>query len=246
VNDRRFIELLNLYLDHQISAEEAGELESEVMHNPARRRTYNQYCRLQRGCSLLGERERSNAPASAEFARSLREAERKIAAPRRTSWWSTPAYAGAFAASAMAACVAVVVVVNNRVPADSAPLAGSIAAVEQPAAVAASIETPSAVLARERPVMPVRAASIPSFETQPVLATSGFSVARNSREAEIAANDRDVREWMQRVEQAGVVAIVVDDQAFETRPTLHQDNRVFRSRHGIQGNAEFAAFQFQR
>jgi hypothetical protein len=51
---------------------------------------------------------------------------------------------------------------------------------------------------------------------------------------------------MQRVEQSGFQSIVVDDQAFQTRATLHPDNRVFRSRYGLQGNTEFTAFQFQR
>ena len=104
MNDRRFTELLNLYLDHELEPADAAELEAEVMGNPVRRQTYDQYCRLQRACSLLGEKERSHAPEYRGFARSLREAERKIAAPRRSTW--SPAYIGGFAATAMAACVA--------------------------------------------------------------------------------------------------------------------------------------------
>jgi hypothetical protein len=79
-----------------------------------------------------------------------------------------------------------------------------------------------------------------------VLAASGLGFARNAREAEIAAADPEVLEWMKRVEQLPMQHVVVDDQAFQSRGVLHPDNRVFRSRHAIQGNAEFAAFQFQR
>ncbi len=247
MNDRRFIELLNLYLDHQIDADEAAELETEVMRSPARRRTYEQYCRLQRGCGLLGERERSAAPASVAFARSLREAERKIAAPRRrTSWWS-PAYTGAFAASAMAACVAVIIVVRERAPSPTSEGATNNAQVSVVTPSEMPVATESSLAAVATPVSTgsIRP-TLASFEFQPVLTASGFGVARNAREAEIASNDREVREWMQRVEQSGMQSIVVDDQAFEARATLHQDNRVFRSRHGLQGNAEFTAFQFQR
>ena len=249
MNDRRFIELLNLYLDHQIDSDEAAELESEVMRSPARRRTYDQYCRLQRGCGLLGERERSAAPASMAFARSLRDAERKIAAPRRESSWWSPVYVGAFTASAMAACVAVIVVVRERTPALGA---GGVTTIAQASFVAPSeagtplAAEPALAVTTTQNTPEVVRPTLASFELQPVLASSGFGVARNSREAEIASNDREVLEWMQRVEQSGLQPIVVDDQTFEARATLHQDNRVFRSRHGLQGNAEFTAFQFQR
>lgn len=243
MNDPRFIELLNLYLDHQLAPDEAAELEAEVLRNPARRRTYDQYCRLQRGCSLLGEHERLTAPDSQAFARSLRDVERKISAPRR-SGWQQPAYAGLFAASAMAACVAVVFLVN-RAPSGSSvtPESGTVAVVVPQASTEAV--APVMVAATQASAKPVATVAT-SFEIQPALAASGFGVARNAREAEIAATDPEALEWMKRVEQLPLQRIVVDDQTFEARATLHPDNRVFRSRQGMQGTAEFTAFQFQR
>ena len=234
MNDRRFIELLNLYLDHQIEPEEATELETEVMRNPTRRRTYDQYCRLQRACSLLGEKERSQAPEHRGFARSLRDAERKIAAPRRSTW--SPVYVGGFAATAMAACVAVLVVVNRS--SDSSSVNDGLADSVQPEQIAAVATTTPAPA-------PVQSAA-PSFELQPAFAPAGLGAVRNAREAEIAANDREALEWMQRVELSPTQRVVVDEQAFETRPVLQADTRVFRSRHSLQSNAEFTAFQFQR
>lgn len=234
MNDRRFTELLNLYLDHQIGPEEASELEAEVVRNPARRRTYDQYCRLQRACSLLGEKERSLAPEYRAFARSLRDAERKIAAPRRSLW--SPAYVGGFAATAMAACVAVIVVVNRSAAPSSA--INGVADGAQPGRVASvdAVATPSVAVQ----------SVAPAFEFQPAFASTGLGVVRNAREAEIVANDREALEWMQRVELSPTQRVVVDEQAFETRPVLQADTRVFRSRHSLQGNAEFTAFQFQR
>ncbi|HSI08555.1 MAG: anti-sigma factor [Rariglobus sp.] len=243
MNEPRFIELLNLYLDHQLAPEEAAELESEVMRNPVRRRTYDQYCRLQRGCCMLGERERSAAPASQAFARSLRDVERKIASPRRSTW--QPAYSGFFAVTAMAACVAVVIIVNRSPSGDSVPAAPEQIAKVEPQVIQPAV-TESVVVATARPTVTPAAATSTSFDLQPVLAASGFGVARNAREAEIAAADPEALEWMKRVEQLPLQQIVVDDQAFESRATLHQDNRVFRSRQGMQGTAEFTAFQFQR
>ena len=248
MNDTRFIELLNLYLDHQLAPEEAAELEAEVMGNPARRRTYDQYCRLQRGCSLLGERERSVAPASQAFTRSLRDVERKISTPRRPVW-QQPAYAGFFAASAMAACVAVVFVVNRSPSASPVASTPEVLAKVTPQSIETEKGEPVMVAASatvQQPTVVAAVAGSSSFEIQPVLAASGFGVARNAREAEIAASDPEALEWMKRVEQLPLQRIVVDDQAFETRATLHPDNRVFRSRQAMQGTAEFTAFQFQR
>ncbi|MDF3056445.1 MAG: hypothetical protein K0R17_660 [Rariglobus sp.] len=238
MNDRRFIELLNLYVDQQIHPDEASELEAEVLRNPERRRTYDQYCRLQRGCCLLGDGARSIAPSSHGFARSLRDAERKIAAPRRAAW--RPAYAGVFSVATMAACVAVVVVVNRPAPSPDTT-GGMVASTPEAQPLAPTTEAVAAMA-----LTPTEPALAPSFDLQPVLAATGLGVARNAREAEIAAHDREALEWMQRIDLLPVSRVVVDEQAFESRPTLQQDNRVFRSRHSLQGNAEFTAFQFQR
>lgn len=239
MNNRRFIELLNLYVDEQLDSQEAAELEAEVLANPARRRTYDQYCRLHRGCCLLSDGSRALAPGSQAFARSLREAERKIAAPRRSSW--RPAYVGVFSAAAMAACVAVVVVVNRQNTPGTAE--GTIVASELPSAGAANY---SVKVAADHTTSVTASPVSLAFDTQPALAATGLGVVRSAREAEIVANDREALEWMQRVELMPSARVVVDEQAFEARPTLQQDNRVFRSRHSIQGSAEFTAFQFQR
>jgi anti-sigma factor RsiW len=53
MNDSRFIELLNLYVDREITPAEAAELEAEVQASPQRRRSFNQYCRMDRACTLV-------------------------------------------------------------------------------------------------------------------------------------------------------------------------------------------------
>ena len=53
MKDSEFIELLNLYLDHEISAADSARLEAEVQTNPARRKIYEQYCRMQKPCKVL-------------------------------------------------------------------------------------------------------------------------------------------------------------------------------------------------
>ena len=55
MNEREFLELLNLYVDREISAEDALRLEAEVFANPRRRSIYNQYCKMHKACSMLSE-----------------------------------------------------------------------------------------------------------------------------------------------------------------------------------------------
>lgn len=62
MKNQEFIELLNLYVDHEISTEQASLLEAEVMRNPERRKTYDQYCRMQKACRLLASSTSASAP----------------------------------------------------------------------------------------------------------------------------------------------------------------------------------------
>ena len=63
MKDNEFIELLNLYLDHEISPADAALLEAEVQRNAERRHVYQQYCRMQKGCTLLAADFTSDTPA---------------------------------------------------------------------------------------------------------------------------------------------------------------------------------------
>ena len=53
MNDTQFIELLNLYLDHEISPSDAARLEAEVQRNAKRYRVYREYCQMHKACALL-------------------------------------------------------------------------------------------------------------------------------------------------------------------------------------------------
>ena len=43
MKDNRFIELLNLYIDRQITVAETTELEAEIQQNPKRQAVYRQH-----------------------------------------------------------------------------------------------------------------------------------------------------------------------------------------------------------
>lgn len=103
MNDKEFIELLNLYVDREISAEDALRLEKMVATNPRRREIYDQYCRIQKACTMLSE-ETLEMPAAAPLANVM-------AFPTQTPWRFGPAVAGLAAA---AACALVVVGLRNH------------------------------------------------------------------------------------------------------------------------------------
>lgn len=63
MKEHEFIELLNLYLDHEITAEDAARLEAEIQLNQDRRNTYREYCRMQRACRILAN-EFTSTPAT--------------------------------------------------------------------------------------------------------------------------------------------------------------------------------------
>lgn len=102
MNDRQFIELLNLYVDNEIGPEDALRLEAEVLTHPERREVYRQYCRMQKACSMLSERFVDGAGAA-------------MAAPEPARWGFSPVLAGL-----AAACLIVVVGLRFRAPAPAA------------------------------------------------------------------------------------------------------------------------------
>ncbi len=53
MKESEFIELLNLYLDQEISPADAVRLEHEVQTNARRRTVYHDYCRLHKACRML-------------------------------------------------------------------------------------------------------------------------------------------------------------------------------------------------
>jgi hypothetical protein len=107
MTQERFKELLNLHLDNCLSADETAELEQALLDSPARRAELRQYEAMQGACTALFSRIEQQAPSSEALRRALRQAERRIEAPRsvREAWgWSTWGATGA-----LTACVALVV-----------------------------------------------------------------------------------------------------------------------------------------
>jgi len=236
MNDRRFTELLNLYLDHQITAAEAVELEAAVHSSPARRRTYEEYCVLQSACSQLGSNARACAPIAPRFARSVQEVERKITAPRHAHRWY-PLQLGGLATLAMAAGFALVLSLNQVPQSDPAPITRN----QEPDAVQSA---PVLVVAGS-PRQPDVAVVTP-FAVHPSLVALGLAAAQNAVDSQAAGPDREALEWMQRVDQLPRSTLVLDEQAFTGRSMVPVDTHVFHRPHLLQTSAEFTGFQLSR
>jgi hypothetical protein len=116
MNEREFIELLNLYVDREIGADDALRLEAEVGANPERRRVYDQYCRMQKACSML----------SSELA----DVDGKAAERPMIEFPAQPArrFRPAFALMAAAACLGVLAVFKYRaaLPGSNAPAVAAV------------------------------------------------------------------------------------------------------------------------
>jgi anti-sigma factor RsiW len=110
VTDKEFIELLNLYVDREISAEDALRLEKVVATNPRRREIYDQYCRIQKACSMLSEETLDMS--------SVRSTATVIAFPDRSPWHFGPIVAGL---AAVAACAVAIVGVRNHASLSNSP-----------------------------------------------------------------------------------------------------------------------------
>lgn len=219
MKDSKFIELLNLYVDHQISAADAALLEAEIQQNPARRKIYRQYCQMQKACSTLAENFRTQAPAVGG---------KIVEFPRTRSRWTAATYAaGALAA---AACVALVVVNRDRF---TAP-----AHVDRVANVIPAVEAPQPVMARtsEVPAAPVPARAA----LQPVFA--GVVNDSASAEATLAAGERVPLDWMSRV---NLEPVSIETLRFETGGArLRTESMMLRSTQ--RPHDEEIAWRFQR
>lgn len=222
MNDREFIELLNLYVDHEIGADDALRLEKEVAADRERREIYDQYCRMQKACSMLSEELLESA---------AKETSPSVAAfPLQRRWSFGPLVAG----MAAAACLAAVLVVRN--------LGGPDAGASRSAMGAPAHASPASVelAAAQVPMMPVFVARL-----------APVNASRAPGGALFTAADEPVQavefSWIGDIHMAPVFANAKSDFLLNPKTDLRAsaitetpDDRE------SQEPAEMAAFRFQR
>lgn len=220
MKDSKFIELLNLYVDHQISASDAAVLEAEIQKNPERRRVYRQYCQMQKACSLLAENFLTEAPVGNKVIAA--EAPRRRFVP----------FGYAIGALAAAACVAFVAVQRIGVNQPAEQVTQVAAADSIPVAIAQV--TPAATPVATPATSPTRVPLQPAFG----------GLVRGVTPASFASNDavRAQFEWMNAVKLSRVP---LEELRFDRTNTFQPQDLTFRGRSG-QDQALPVAFRFQR
>ncbi len=261
----RFIELLNLYVDQEITVDQAGELEAEILRNPKRRHTYNQYCKLQRACVSLFESENAQAPVPhlGKLMQAVEAVDAKVEAfPNEKSfsdpqsspvWWQRMAVGGAVAASFV---LVGTVAWRQLGPAPASPSAStaSMPAYVATKPVVASAPSPTsgemvqlATLER-RPAREETSESARSaLYLKSWLQSAALSEGRNGEYANNATAPVDL-EWTRGVELAPINSVKPEELRFESRAAFASpsESRTFRGRGAPAANVELSAFQFQR
>jgi hypothetical protein len=229
MKDHRFIELVNLYIDRQISAAETAELEAEIQASPQRRAVYRQYCQLHSATKQVYENFRANAEPQAG-APAGRVITGDFARRSRSNWIH---YAGGIAA---AACLAVVFVRYN---AGSAPAGGELAG---------AATTPAGQVAAVSPPAPVATERVAAAPAATLVSLKDHLSAEPDYAAMLAALRREEQRAFANGEiQSGRLPSLFDDGVFDARQFAPANSqRTFRGKQAPAQQAEFTAFQFQR
>ncbi len=232
MKDNHFIELVNLYIDRQISGDEMELLEAEMQADPRRRAIYRQYCQMHRATTLVYESFRSEDGALPEdkLKTQVNIARFEPQSGRRKHWTY-------YATGLAAACVALAfakVTFSHNAASQSQTVAVKTTAV-QPVAVVQSLPVSS------QPVVAVMEQSKPVA----VAARSTSLVADQDYAVMLAAmRKEDQRAFASGQIQPSRTTSLFEDGVFDSQPA--GSSRIFRSKPAASQQAEFAAFQFQR
>jgi len=230
MNEERFTELLNGYIDCELSEAEARELELEIADRPDRRATYEQYCRINQACQLVMKPRRAAIPQPplraivAAARRPENEIEFPTPAVRRPAWAGFKLFTGGL----ITAGLALMISLNLRSPSGEAMAVNPANASTAPAA--ASEQTASA------------------YRT--ILTLDAFAMSQEAgREATMLTPAKDPFEWMRQVEFEPIERIDVNTLVFSNDQPIHVPNGMYAPYPGLDDSpppSEMTAFQFQR
>ena len=219
MKDHRFIELVNLYIDRQITAAETAELEAEIQGHPRRRAIYQQYCQIHRATMVIGEGFRPQAAGQSTHTTTTNSQSVQRASEQRQRRVRWGYYASGLAA---AACFGLIFIHLNSKPAGVIErLATAPALIAQPAI------SPRAVESVVVPVIPTMANSIYVANEAPAQPMQRSLLSRQSESIQYPSLFADE---VFNLKQSGPLS---NSRTFRGLPTPNQQ-------------LEFTAFQFQR
>jgi hypothetical protein len=246
MNDSEFIELLNLYLDHEISAADAAKLEAEVQNHPARRRVYQQYCRMQKACRMVSaDFETETETATATEKKVVPFAPVTSTARAHGQRMGNLYTIGTFAA--VAACVAIVFVGRNQQRANGERAALEAQSLAQATPVAPKPELPAAIPASTpapRGLVAVTPRTRNGLVADPLLLT-GNTQAEAMRAAAVQQANNQLK-WIEAVQLAPLQQRMAGEFKFDA--SLQSEGRPLGSRptpsRGQETADEMVTFRF--
>lgn len=224
MKDTRFIELLNLYIDRQITPGDAALLEEEILRHRGRRDIYRQYCRMQRACMLLHDTFRVQA-GDGNAAGEARSAAGGVVefAPRPRRW--RPAWI--YCAGGLAAAGAVAAALWMLPRREESRLAADPAAA--PASTAVASAPPAAA-----PVQAAGPGRVESFARQSLVVYAPSDLAQGETVLIIEHQPQ------------AVSFDSIEDFVFGRQPVAPGLSHAYRVRSKGDPQLENTAFQFQR
>lgn len=228
MKEAKFIELLNLYIDQQISPEEAARLENEIIANARRRRTYQQYCRMHRACTLVFENFSTQPDHATEPGRRSEELYPFARHRRFRRWWQ---YSAAAAAVACLSFAGTRLYLHSRTTVALTPATS-------PAAMDA---TPVHFASTAPAALPVG-----QYATQRLYLGSPLDRARVASLVFTSAPSRPISPAVAETISTGTRP-TIEQFVFRTNsPLASGGSVVLRTSSPADGQEEMAAYQFQR
>lgn len=249
MKESEFIELLNLYLDHEISAADATRLEAEVQGNPERRKLYQEYCRIQKACRVLATDFRTETTESAVSA-NAKVLEFKPLLANQATIRRNPKliYYAAGTFVAIAACVAVVFI-NRGQP--LSPVSPTVArSVPGPGITRTPIEAMPPL--KHAGLAAAAVGATPDSRAGATMVSNPLLLSGNSRVDGVMSlsshGSDDQLAWVASLQLAPLQRVRLDDLRFGTSPaTLRPEGRPLGgSRHATDPSAEMSAFRFEK
>jgi hypothetical protein len=232
MKDKRFLELVNIYLDGEISEAETAELEGEIRSSAKRMDQYRRYCRMQKACMMIAKESRDAKSSSDSVVVRLPEG-------RRTwllgQWWRGGVYGGTAAIAAT-----IILVISMSGPAemdetrDAPPAVANSEVVQIPVG---EFMQPNAVEPRLE-MLTERWSALTNFETATLPTTFGTP----ARTPEFDQQVPIVTEW-----SSNAVFPERGPLEFRFRADNLAGERVLNGQPRTpEGEVEFATFEFTR
>lgn len=262
MNDERFIELLNLYIDRELSAEDAREVEEAIAASPERRKIYSQYCKLHCACQqLLAPAVKAPKPSIAALvaAAMTRDDDQVVAfdpTPAATPAAATvrpssgSGWGWGMATGMMAACAAFAVYLGTArvdpgsIATTSAPAGAPTMAANSPRAATPVGTDDNAALSNDNP-------AAQAYRTVFVLEPQSSNGTRSNLRLATTNANSDPFAWMNQMTFAPIQPVRLDALEFQTaRPMESRTLSAFVYPYpGLDDSppvSASAAFQFQR